>query len=208
MPRPTQGGERESVKLALAITLGGLQGLGTTPDSRERPVDRLTALAASIGPIEKRYAGMAERGDYAAMESFLCALGGDLIAFKFSNRAHSKAEAELKLAIALGWKRWGLKLNASQYERIARCAVMEWALDLCPTCRGAREIPNYQDVDGAQPMKPCSECHATGKRLYTDQERTEAMGEAFGKAMREAHAMIGWSEALLVRSMRERLGRW
>lgn len=196
------------MKLALAVTLGGLQGLGSTPDSRERPVDRLTALARAQGPVERRGMTQCERGDHAAMESYLCSLGGDLIAFKFGNRAPSKSEAELKLAIALGWKKWGLKLKRAQCESIARCALMEWALDFCPTCKGAKEIPNYQDVDGRQPMKPCSECHATGTRLYTDSERIEAMGEAYGKAMGWAHSIISQSEALAVRLVKERLERW
>lgn len=186
------------MKQALAVTLAGLQGLGSTSDNRERPVDRVTALAAA----------QCRRGDEAAETSFLCSLGGDLIAFKFGNRAASKSEAEMKLAIALGWKRWGLKLKVAQYERIARCALMEWALDFCLTCRGAKEIPNYQAVDGAQPMKPCGDCNATGRRLYTDSERVEAMGEAFAKAMGEAHGLIGRAEALAVRLVKERLERF
>jgi hypothetical protein len=196
------------MKLSLAVTLGGLQGLGSTPDNRERPVDRLTALARAEGPVERRSMSQCERGDHAAQESFLCSLGGDLIAFKFGNRAPSKSEAEVKLAIALGWKQYGLKLKPAQLERIARCALMEWALDLCLTCRGAKEIPNYQDVDGAQPMKVCPECSGTGLRRYSDSERTEAMGEAYAKAMGWAHSLIAQSEALCVRLTRERLERW
>lgn len=196
------------MKLALAVTLGGLQGLGTTPDSRERPVDRLTALARAIGPVERRSTHMADRGDYAAMDSFLMALGGDLIAFKFANRPSSKGDAELKLAVALSWKRWNLRLTRKQCERIACWAVLEYCLDICPTCSGKTQIPNYADVDGRQPMKPCSECHATGKRLYSDQERTEAMGAAFDKAMGWAHSIMSLSESLLTRSMKERLERW
>jgi hypothetical protein len=195
------------MKLALAVTLGGMQGLGTTEDHRERPVDRLTALGRAIGPVERRSTSACERGDHAAMESFLCSLGGDLIAFKFGNRAPSKEEAELKLAIALGWKRWGLKLRIGQYERIARCAVMEWAFDLCLTCRGAKEIRNYDDIEGRQPMKPCTECAQTGLRRYSDQERAEAMGEAHAKAMGWAHTLISSSESLAVRMVKARLER-
>jgi hypothetical protein len=211
------------MKLALAVTLGGMQGLGSTQDSRERPVDRLTASARAQGPVERRSMSQCERGDHAAMESFLCSLGVDLIAFKYGNRALSKSEAEMKLAIALGWKKCGLKLTRRQFDRVACCALMEWTLDFCPTCKGAKEIPNYQDVDGVQPMKPCSECHGTGKRLYTDQERAEAMGEAHDKAMSWAHSLMAQAEALAIRlsalrpsrtprpnatSARERLERW
>ena len=195
------------MKLSLAVTLGGLQGLGGTEDGRERPVDRLTALAHAIGPVERRSTSQAERGDRAARDSFLCSLGGDLIAFKFSNRAPSKSEAELKRAIALGWKCWGLKLRRAQYDRIARWALMEYALDFCPTCAAKGEIPNQQDVDGRQPMRQCPECGGNGKRHYSDQERTDAMGEAFDKAMSWAHSIIAMAESLAVRSVKERLER-
>lgn len=195
------------MKLALAVTLGGLQGLGTTEDGRERPVDRLHAVASAQGPTERRSESQCERGDYAAQESFLCSLGVDLIAFKFGHRAPSKELAELSLSIALGWKRWGLKLKRRQYERIARCALMEWTLDFCPTCHGAKEIPNYEQVEGAQPMKPCGECRATGLRLYTDHERIEAMGEAYAKAMDNAHIILRWAESLAIRGTKDWLDR-
>jgi hypothetical protein len=193
------------MKLALAVTLGGLQGLGSTQDQRERPVDRLTALARAIGPVERRKTEDCARGDHAAMESFLCSLGGDLIAFKFGHRAPSKMEAEVKLSIALGWKPWKLKLKTWQYDRIARCAILEWALDFCPTCGGAKEVRNHADVDGAQPMKHCVDCQGTGLRLYSDHERAEAMGDAYAKAMERAHSLIGGAESLAVRLARARL---
>jgi hypothetical protein len=196
------------MKFALAVTLGGFQGLGSTPDNRERPVDRLTAMARAEGPVERRNQSQCERGDRAAMESFLCSLGVDLIAFKFGHRVASKSEAELKLAIALKWKQYGLKLTVAQSEKIAAWAVMEWALDFCPTCRGAKEIPNYQDVDGRQPMKPCTSCEGTGLRRYTDAERVEAMGQTFDRAIGWAQSLIAQSEALAVKLTKERLERW
>jgi hypothetical protein len=203
------------VKLALSVTLCGFQGLGSTPDNRERPVDRLTAMARAEGPVERRSQEQCERGDRAAMESFLCSLGVDLIAFKFGHRIASKSEAELKLAIVLKWKQYNLKLTAAQSERVARWAITEWLLDFCPTCRGAKEIPNYQDVSGTQPMKPCSSCAGTGLRRYSDAERIDAMGEefaakgaAFDRAMGWALSLIAQSEALAVRLTKERLERW
>lgn len=195
------------MKLALAVTLGGLQGLGTTEDGRERPVDRLHALAKAIGPVERRSESQCERGDYAAQDSYLCSLGTDLIAFKFGKRIPSRSMAELSLAIALGWKRWGLKLRRSDYDRIAKWAIVEWTHDYCMACHGAKQVPNYQNVDGAQPMKPCEHCHSTGLRLYTDPERIEAMGAPYARAMGWAHSLIAQAEALAVRSAKDRLER-
>lgn len=181
------------MKQSLAVTLAGLQGLGSTDDHRERPVDRLGALALA----------QSKRGDEAARESFMCSLGADLIAFKFANRAGSQDDAIDKLSILLR----NLKLKASQRDKVARQAVMEFCISFCLTCRGSKEIPNYADHSGAQPMKACPSCDGTGLRRYSDAERTEAMGEAFSKSMEEAHRLLGWAESLAVRLVRERLER-
>jgi hypothetical protein len=157
--------------------------------------------------VERRKIEDCQRGDYAAMESFVCSLGEDLIAFKFGHRASSKEEAEVKLSIALGWAKWRLKFRTGQCDRIARCALMEWVFDSCPTCKGAKEIPNYSDTEGRQPMKPCTECHGTGLRHYGDQERAEVLGEAHAKAMGVAHTVISWGESLAVRMVKQRLER-
>lgn len=182
------------MKQSLAVTLAGMQGLGSN-EVTERPVDRLGAL------------GMAQskRGDAAATESLMCSLGSDLIAFKFGNRAASREEAEVKLCILLAAP--FPKLSGRKRDRIARQAVLEFSLDFCMTCRGAKEVPNHQDVDGLQPMRPCQDCAATGLRRFSDAERIEAMGELFSKAMEEAHRLIGWAESLAVRLVRERLER-
>lgn len=187
------------MKQSLAIALAGLQGLGTTDDHRERPVDRLGALAMA----------QIQRADNAARQSFLASLGGDLIAFKFGNRAASKLDAEAKLEVALAWRE--LRLRAGQRKRIAAWAIQEWAIDLCPVCKGAKEVPDHSDLEGAQPMKPCppspTGCGGSGKRRYSDEERIEALGETFARAMDEAHRLIGAAEDIATRETIRRVGR-
>jgi hypothetical protein len=187
------------MKEALAITLGGMQGLGATDDQRERPVDRLGALAMA----------QSKRGDALAAESFMASLGGALIALKWSNRTDLRAEVDLSLAIAIRWPQWDFhRLSGKQADRIARWAVTEYIIPFCLTCRGAKESPNHQDIDGTQPMIQCPTCSGSGRRRFTDEERTEAMGAPFDKAMDVAHQILTHSEALAIRGTARMLERW
>jgi hypothetical protein len=183
------------VKQSLAGVLGGFQSLAYD-SSREKPVDRLTALAAI----------QARKGVDASRTAFLCSLGVDLIAFKFAHRASSKADAEDKLAIALSWKRFK-GVGDRERGKIAACAVREWAVDICPSCAGARQVPDKIGIEGAQPMRPCMTCSGTGKRRYDDSERIEALGNSFARAMAEADALIGAAEDLAIKLARRMLDR-
>jgi hypothetical protein len=185
------------MKEALAAVLAGFQGLGSD-ESRERPVDRLAAL----GQIQNSYA------DTTAANSFLASLGVSLISFKYANRPASKQDAEDQLAIALSWKQWNLRLTGKERDKVARQALMEWAIDFCPTCHGRKEVPEQGQQEGPQRMKPCMSCTSTGKRRYSDHERVEAMGKAFDKAMSVAHGIIGRAEDLSVRAAKDMLERW
>lgn len=189
------------MKQALALSLAGFQGLGGD-DSRERPVDRV----AAAGAIQIRHALEAK------FNSELRSLGVDLIAFKFGNRASSKADAEDKLAIAIAHFP-KLRLSAKERTKIAKWAVQEWAIDMCPMCHGAKEVPDSRgiEIEGRQPMKPCpptNGCGGTGKRRYSDAERMEALGAQFDRALSEAHGLIGRAEDLAVRAAKEMLERW
>lgn len=190
---------------AFAGVLGGYQGLGSD-DSRERPIDRLAALAAA----------QIVRAKDAERTAALASLGVDLIRFKLANQASAKHDAEDKLSAVLAWANaagksaWGIRTSARERDRISRQAVVEWAIDFCPTCSGKGEIPDHDCHTGAQPMKVCPAdrgCGGTGKRRYSDAERIEAMGESFAKAMAAAHGIIGRAEALAVRQAREMLER-
>lgn len=181
------------MKQSLAAVLTGLQGLGSD-EWRERPVDRLAALGAM----------QINSTTQAARTSLLCSLGVDLIAFKLGGRVGSRGDAEDVLATVLAWPSWKLKLTASQRDRVARWAVTEWAHDKCQPrpfgCGGAKEVPSHdKPVDGRQPMQTCPTCRGTGRRHYSDSERTEALGRTYPEAMDVAHQVIGWAEALAIR---------
>jgi hypothetical protein len=191
------------MKEAFAGVLTGLQGLGSD-DSRERPVDRLGALAA----IQIRREEQGARGAAAAREAVLCALGKELIAFKGANRASAKADAEDILCGLLETYRKGLDIARGQTIVIARQAVMEFAIDFCPSCQGATTLPIFQRVEGVQPTTDCKACSGTGKRNYSDQERAAAMGKPYDKAMDKAHQLLATAEALALRRGKESLERW
>jgi hypothetical protein len=184
------------VKGAYIGVLTGLQGLGWD-EAREKPVDRLTAISAIQNATANR----------ALNTAHLCSLGKDLVAFKFAHRPASRDAAVTGLALALRDKK-GLKLSDVARWRVASHAIHEWAVDLCPTCLGAREIPDHDAPrDGPQPMKECGTCHSTGRRRYTDDERIQAMGELFEQAMYEAHSLISTAEALSIEQATWTLGR-
>lgn len=188
------------MKHALAATLGGFQSLDSD-DSCERPVDRLAA-AGAIG----RQVGRAQEAMRAAT---LCGLGVDLIAFKFGHRAASGPDAIDQLSAAMHWPQHKLSLKGVQWRRVAAWAVREWSVDICPTCKGAAVVPDHdqKDLEGAQPMKPCSECHATGKRRYRDSERAKALGGNFDEGLAVAHMLIGWAEGLAIAHAKKMLER-
>lgn len=185
------------MKGALIGVLGGFQGLGWD-ESREKPVDRLTA----IGNIQ------AATVNRAINTAHMCSLGKDLIAFKFAHRPESRAAAVEGLFLMLKDKQDRLQLSDTDLQRVATWSVHEWVVNLCPTCQGKREVPLAMDKDGAQPMASCSPCHGTGLRKYTDAERIEAMGNTFARAMYEAHGYIGQAEALAVDLARRMLEGW
>lgn len=196
------------MKAAFAGALGGLQNLDHD-EVHERPVDRLGAMGF-IGRKcpDERLGQQVERSINANRTAMLCSLGVDLVRFKFANVAPARLDAEDVLAAALEWKPW-LNLSGRERMRVARWAVQEWAIDLCPKCKGAKVVPGHdmKELEGVQPMVPCGDCRATGKRRYTDEERVEAMGKAFNAAMDEAHAIIAWAESLAIQRGKKMLER-
>jgi hypothetical protein len=187
------------MKGAFVGVLGGLQGLGWD-EAREKPVDRLTALAAIQNATANRSLNTAH----------LCSVGKDLVAFKYSHRVASRAAAEEGLVLCLVDKRnrGQLQLSDTDIQRIASWAIHEWAVDVCNSCKGAREVPAAPEIEGVQPMKPCVTCHGTGRRRYEDHERITAMGQTFDRAMYEAHSLIAQAEALAIDLGKRMVGRW
>lgn len=183
------------MKQSLVTVLAGYQSLGYD-DSREKPVDRLMAMMN------------------ATKRSELASVGKDLIAFKYANRAESRGPAVEGLADALEWPRLRLGLNTSNRFRVAGWAVHEWTIDFCPACQGKAEIPAHvelqEGLEGRQPMVPCGACAGTGKRRYSDQERTAALGDLrlLERGLMEAHCLIGSAERLAVNLAAEILEKW
>lgn len=189
------------MKEALAVTLVGLHGLGHD-SARERPVDRLTAMAA----MQNQRAG--EAANAAALRS----LGQDVIAFKYANRPDIREDAIDKLAAQLAHVR-KLELRPGKRRIIAAWALQEHVIDMCPRCQGAKEVPMHADQDnGYQPMMPCPPspegCNATGKRRYSDAERIAATGAAHADAFTKAHEYLTRAEHLANETAARMLERW
>lgn len=201
------------MKPALIGVLGGLQSL-SHDDFCERPVDRLGAMGFIARKVpDERNGAQVARSNHEERMAILCSLGVDLIRFKFANIAAARLDAEDMLAMALTWRHKADDLSGREKDKVARWAVEEWASDLCPPrpagCGGAKEVPDHdwQKLEGVQPMRSCPVCSGSGKRLWTDAERIEAMGQAFAEAMDEAHALIAWAESLAVQRGKKMLER-
>jgi Zn finger protein HypA/HybF involved in hydrogenase expression len=176
-------------KELLSLALGGLQSLANN-DTREMPVDRIGAAA------------------YAQTSSELASLGVDLIALKYANREASRDTAAHKLALVLGWRSNRLDLNSGQLLKVARWAIGEWLNHSCMACKGAKEAPAFENVEGQQPMQACPTCQGTGLRIWTDEERNIGLGGKYGKPLDTAHKFIGAAEAQAVRGAKQMLERW
>ncbi len=162
----------------LASLAKALSGNLTWSAEEERAIDKLYALLnGSIGP---------------GRESHLNSLGISLMAFKHAQRADYHNQAVKQLGRALAWRK--VKNRGS----VAKTAISEWTIDMCPTCSGAREIADTNGV-----MRPCLPCGQTGKRRYGDDERKGIPG----KAMQEAHHLIALAISTAIRGAIRRLGR-
>jgi hypothetical protein len=192
------------LKASIAGALSGWQGLGSD-DSREKPVDRVAAAGAVArrGPNQDRQGEQVARSNAEERTAVLCSLGVDLIAWKFGGRDTSGQDAIDMLAGILAWKTWGLKTTSGQRDKIAWWAATEWKLDSCVPCTGTGIHINALGVVGT-----CPACGGSKKRLYRDDERIEAMGEAFSQAMSKAHEILGWAESLALKRARAMLERW
>lgn len=165
----------------------------------ERPVDRLHA----IGAVQVRATQGARR------EALLVPLGRLLFPYIEANCDRWEYDCINGLAEALQWKENRLNLRKEYAFFVAKQALLESRHATCTVCKGITDIPDgitsIPDVekmagktewDGPVPLKPCPACKGTGKRLWTDPERAEVVGDAarFDKAFSTAHALI--SEAI------------
>lgn len=154
-----------------------LEGNLTYDSSHERDWDRLTALCWGEIATDRR----------SSREAHLNALGVALIAFKHSHKSayHDRAVEGLETVLA-----WRTKRSLTKEDRrdIAKLAIHEWVVDMCPICLGAGSRQDDAGVD-----RPCVPCGTSGKRRYSDQERSEMLGRKahrYSSAISIAHGGI------------------
>ena len=146
--------------------------------------DRLTALCMGAVASDRR----------VSREAHLNALGVSLIAYKHSGQDTYRLRAIDGLQHALRWKAKGL--TTARRLRIAQLTVHEWVSDACEPCTGSKI-----EIDGNGVQRPCSACSlmirgelfATGKKRYSDRERTDVLGEdakPYAQAIGIAHGLI------------------
>lgn len=188
------------MRAALAGVMGGFQNLDHD-DAHERPVDRLSALAAA----------QIARAEDAQRGAILASLGVELIRFKDARIDAARLDAEDLLSAVLVWHQRSLDLSDLDRTRVARWAIHEWANDSCPPrpngCGGAGEVPDHSRVEGKQPMRVCPVCSGSRMRYWSDDDRIRAIGRPFPRAMAEAHTMIARASSLAVERAKQLLER-
>lgn len=191
---------------ALASVLSGLSSL-QEDDYRERPVDRLHALAAAQQAAINK----------TARAAHLAGLGVSLIALKVANRSDEMERAVSRLTKHM--KDCRPRPNEEMRRKIARQAIFEFVLDFCPRCRGAKEVVDAPGIDGAQRMKPCPPesdggCGGSGKRRYSDSERMESLGAKeddllrIQRQMSYAMSVVGEAEYEALSGAKKMLEKW
>ena len=164
---------------------------------RERPVDRLHALAS------------------AARDSHLSSLGVSFLALRTANRADEYSRAFSKLDWFMSRKKRGIP--AEMRQKIVRQALHETIIIACPRCQGTGEV-KAAEIDGAQPMRPCPPdpegCGGHGMRRYSDLERMEALGvgkheyRGLEAHIADALGFLNAAEAEAVRTARRLLEKY
>lgn len=148
--------------------------------------DKLTALAwGSVTNIQR-----------SARESLLNSLGVSLLGFKVAQRpdlfARSASDLQAFLVHSPGAKRVGLENRG----KVARAAIREWVVDMCPSCCGTGFT-----FDSVGVKKICLTCKGSTKRRYTNAEREAELGFSGDKAeraMSAAHLIISTSVGFAV----------
>lgn len=115
----------------------------------------------------------------------MVSLGKHSKLFRHGNDAKERAHAveELTIMLLRSKTHTGRRLiafPANICKCIAETAIDELAIDICPTCSGAGEIPDHSlKLEGRQPMTPCTTCHGSLRRSYSDDERIKKLACAW-----------------------------
>lgn len=165
--------------MSLQTISHSLRGNLTYQSDHERDWDRLTALAWGCIRSDRR----------SSREAQLSSLGISLIAFRHAHLPSYQERALQELTEALEWRTKGLRHH--RRELIARQAIEEWVLDVCPSCLGAGSGLDERGVS-----RPCVPCGTSGKRRWSDEDRKTILGPQANKlasAIGTAHSLIALS---------------
>ncbi len=153
---------------------------------KERLIQTLSATGAprdnvaAVGMAQSisHHARQVENAQRAVKQAALVALGMDTLALKHGLRPdiHRRAVERLatELFVTMGYIEQ-VDERQSVADDLARAAIQEHVVDMCPSCKGAGEVPDFADREGLQPMKKCPACNGTGGRSYSDDERAESI---------------------------------
>lgn len=137
----------------------------------------------------------------AAREALLNSLGVSLLGFKVGQRADLFARAASQLQAVLVHSR--VRVGLENRGKIAKAAIREWVIDMCPSCCGTGF-----SFDSLGVKKVCGTCKGSTRRRYTNAEREAELGfsgEKAERAMSAAHFIIATSVGFAVWQARERL---
>lgn len=159
------------------------------------PGDGVAAVGAA--QLHEHHMRQCNDAQQAARNARWVAIGMTTLAVKngLQPRLFSRAVAEIACEMLIAKKHMNV-INAADWidivekraeclthpvyvaaHAVARAALHQHVIDMCPTCGGKKEIPDHDipDLNGVQPMKMCPDCNGTGKRRYTDEECADAV---------------------------------
>ena len=179
--------------------------------------ERLTRTLSAVGTPRENVAavGMAqsvshhlrqvENAQRAVKQAALVTLGMRTMALKYANRSDIYQDAVERLSQELlGPLKYIDEAERTEIARdLARAALQEHVIDMCPTCKSSGEIPDCDQKEGMQPMKMCPTCAGTGGRAYSEAERALSLDQDInGKVVR-----YGFRAAIEIIQQAEKMAR-
>jgi hypothetical protein len=158
-----------------------------------------TTKIAAVGAAKNvdAWAQKLDSAQRAAYMAHMVSIGMTFLALRngLASHLHKRAVAELagellirhRRIIATDFEFWvdesirhGEKIQSPDHlsaVAVARQAIQEHIIDVCPTCSGRGEVPDHdvEHLDGPQPMKLCDTCGGSGSRRYSTDERKQAL---------------------------------
>jgi hypothetical protein len=165
------------------------------------PGDRVAAIGAA--QLQEHHMRQTDNAQQAARDARWVAIGMTTMSVKngLQPRLFARAVAEIACEILIVTKKITVMEAADWIDIVekraeclthpdyiaahvvARAALHQHIIDMCPTCQGKKEIPDHDipDLNGVQPMKMCGDCNGTGKRKYSDDECGDALKGFVGR---------------------------